>query len=252
MFNGQYSRWRILIPLAFLLAGESSWAQTGSHTVEADFTGGVTVFHFTKNELVAPKRRDKTGWGDEVIANGYILFATTTPRLMIRTGVGYTERYINMNKFGLGDLFVAIIAFGNVDRDSFKVSRVQLQSKYINIPAGFSYDVTTNARQRVHFIAGLQMNASFATSKKATIVFDETYLVPTAAERAETERIYENTVSGVILGMQPRVDLDIRIHKGAGIKLNLVSFMLYPVSWNKKLATNFFSMGSGMGVYYKF
>ena len=251
MFNIQNSRWRFLVAVVILMSDTPLQAQVTSYSVESDITGGVAMLHFKDNELVTPKKRNRNGTGDEVILNAYFLFAVKTPGLKIKTGIGYAERNIYMNKSGIGDFFLALIPFASPERDSFKVRRVQLQSKYLNVPVGFSFDMT-NGPQRVHFIASLQLNAGLAMYKNARVDFDEYYLVPTSAERAETERAYENTVAGFTLGIQPRADLQVRIYKGAGINLGLIPFMFYVKSWNKKLATNHFSFASVIGAYYKF
>jgi hypothetical protein len=96
------------------------------------------------------------------------------------------------------------------------------------------------------------LNAGFLAGKNATLIFDETYVVPTAAEKEQARRQYENEISKFTMGIQPRMDIQIRIYKNAGIQFGLWPVFFYANSWNRKIATNVFSFGSTMGIQFKF
>jgi hypothetical protein len=242
---------KILFITVLLLCLGSVYSQTNPQRVEAELAGGITFLNFRNNELVAPKRRHGNGVGDEVMGNVYFVFPIMQHRWSLRTGLGYAERNIYMNKTSISDFFVSIFS-APPDRDSFKLTRMQLLTRYLNIPAGISGGITKNKKQRVQIYAGGQFIASILVDKNAILDFDEYYLVPTPAERQQVEQTYENTASGFILSFQPRMDMHIRIWKGAGIRYGLIPIVFYFNSWNNKLATNRFAFTSSFGVYYNF
>lgn len=239
---------RLFVPLFVSFGVNFCSAQS----IEADFTGGLSFQRFTDNDLVAPKRRGKTNIGDEITVNAYYVFPVGKKALRLRTGIGYSEHNMRMNKTSFGDLFYFLFLFGNSDRDSFRLSQVKFKGQYLNIPMGALWTLTKNEKQRVQFYAGLQLNAGFLTGKNATLIFDETYVVPTPAEKEQAKQRYENEMSKFKLGIQPRLDMQIRIFKNAGIQFGLWPILFYANSWNRKIATNVFSFGSTMGIQYKF
>ena len=239
---------KLFVPLVFSCVVNSCFAQS----IEADLTGGLSFQHFTDNELVSPKRRGKTSIGNEITANIYYTFPADKKGLHLRTGIGYSEHNMQMNKSAFLDLFYFLFLFGNPDRDSFRLTQVKFKGQYLNVPVGASWTLTKNEKQRVQFYAGLQLNAGLLTGKNATLTFDETYVVPTPAEKEQAKKQYENEISKFTLGIQPRLDMQIRIFKNAGIQFGLWPVFFYANSWNRKIATSSFSFGSTMGIQYKF
>ena len=235
-----------------LVTTEIIVAQQHKFSIETDFSGGAAFYRFTKDSLVAPRRRAHMAFGSDLVANAYFLFSLKNPALKIRTGIGYAERDVVMNQSNWGDFIVALYSFNTPPKaNSFSINQLDLRNHYINIPLGLSYDVTQKT-QRVHFCFGIQLNAGFLVSTNAKIQYAGTSPMPTPDQQSVIEKRYEETSSSFVLGIQPRIEMRIRLFKQFGIQCNLAPMAYYANSWNKRLVSSSAVLGGGFGIQYNF
>ena len=239
----------LFICLAILSFFEAK-AQSPKFTTSLEVIGGFGIVTYSYDSLVPPKRRGKSRLDDIFFFNCYFTYSLRNPRININAGIGYVYRDFQLNKNNFGDFFTAIFSFDSYLRDTFTIQQVKMKSYYLNVPVGFSYNLTQDKNQAAQFHVGLQVNSSFLVGQQVTATFDPAYSNPNSQQIKEIEKKYAATERSFVLSIQPRMDLKVKVYRNIGLFLNLQPVIFRINSYNKTLyKTRAFFCGS-LGAYF--
>ncbi|MER3498176.1 MAG: hypothetical protein C4308_05815 [Chitinophagaceae bacterium] len=199
---------------------------------EVDFTGGLAIYPYSHDSLVALRKQGDVGMGSDLLIN-LRLSKQFKPQWYLIAELGYAHREILMNKNSIGDFFISLWMFDAPAPKTFKINQVRLTSHYLNIGSGIHVSLNPNKAFQVH--PALQLNAGFLLSSHASLQLDVANNPPSADEREKLKKQYKNSSAKFILGVEPRFDLKFRIHKSLRLTADVFPFMFYVSSWNKKM-----------------
>ncbi|MBB1282893.1 hypothetical protein HRH25_00785 [Flavisolibacter sp. BT320] len=100
-------QWVFLLLFLVLFSGVLQ-AQHTSPSFKADISGLLYLTTFQQDSLVPTKRRGKIGTITEVMANAYVDLPLRNPRIVLRTGLGFSRKEMVLNKYSLGDVLFSI------------------------------------------------------------------------------------------------------------------------------------------------
>ena len=239
--------------LLFLLSimGELS-AQKNIQSLELNFTGGLSTFGYSNDTLVIPHRRGSLGFGDDYTVNLEYQFHFAKQRIAIKTGLGFSQKEFNMQKYGLGDIIAGLLPFAGFKPDTFYLRTINVKGKYLSVPLSISYRLSKNLNHAVQFFAGVQMNTFFRVGNASDIEFDTDYFQGALALRDPLSRTYKQQVASLLVSISPHIDLRIRCYKGFGLSFNLFPISFYCNSFTRSMTTNSSNFNGTMGIFYQF
>ncbi len=227
----------------------STFAQTKLKKIEFNVGGFIDPYKLTNNVLIPPTSRGRTNFGDEINYDLLPSFSLKNPRFEFIAGFGLSIRHFSINKFRLENLIILIFPFLS-SPDSFHLRSIKYTTNYLNFTTGFSYGLTKKER-RVKFFTGLKLVHSFKTKANIFLETDNRYLVPSAQNLTQLRTLYKDQLRKYILRIDPFIDMQVHIYKGAGIKLGYSVFNYYPISWTKSLTKRHSAIGANISLYYK-
>lgn len=244
---------KFLLLIFFSVIAFSSSAQIKKYSVLAEGGGAVSLFRFSKDSLVPPKRQGKTGVSSDGYAGVYFLFSLHNPAFKYKVGIGYTERGFTLNKYSFGDFFTSLFLFDSYgNSDSFHLQSVHIRNQYVNIPVGFSYRLSKNKRRICEVYTGIQLNSNILVTSNAAANFDSIYIIPTTSQKNAVEKRYAQTSGRFLVSLMPRMDLRFTVYRELGIDMTLFPFIFDINSSNKELISGAFGFVGLLGVHYDF
>ena len=237
----------VLLPLFFFTK-----AQTRKGRIEAYATPSLFSTQLSNDSLVPPKRRGTTRLGD-VSCFGLQYGVPITSHLLVKAGIGYTIRHFSMNKYGLDDFFTALFAFDSSPRkDSFAISNVRYTNRYVEVPLSVSFG-SNNLSKRLHLNYGMNVRLQFLIKSNVTIIPDATASFILPAEMAQIQHAYTKDMNSFVLAVEPFMDVNMRIYKGAGVYFRCKPFALYASPLSSRVTKGEAEfLGTGFGIWYQF
>jgi hypothetical protein len=243
---------RVFLLLFLVLFSGVVQAQHTSPAIKADISGLLYITTFQQDSLVPTKRRGKIGAITELMANAYVDLPLRNPRIVLRTGLGYSRKEMVLNKYSLGDVLFSILTLSGRSADSFRLLRIRFQYDYLNLPAGIFWRLTRNSHNWFQAQAGLQLNVGFRIHENLVLQSDPSFARLSPAEEVQVRSGYRSGTASIVVGLQPRLDLSARIYKNLGILYSIQVYTLQMNSFHQRVARGGAGLGSGVGVYLNF
>lgn len=240
-----------LLLYVFLFSGLVQ-AQHTTPAIKADISGLLYFTKFQQDSLVPTNRRSKTGFITEVLTNTYVDLPFKNPRLVLRTGVGFSRKEMVLNKYSLGDVLFLLLPLAGRSSDSFRLLSIRYQYDYLNLPAGLFWRLAKNRKNWFQAQVGLQVNAGFRMNENITLRSDPAYIPLSPIEEELLRKIYRAGAAAIVVGLQPRLDLSARIYKNLGIFYSVQVYTLQLNSFHQRMASGGAGLGSGVCAYLNF
>lgn len=245
----------VCFSIIFCLIYSSCFAQFSSGHLEAYVSPGLFTARFSHgNSMVPQGMQGRTRIGS-IVSYGIQYGVPAGKRVSLKAGIGYSTRQYSMVQYRDANiLFLFIIPFAPAQPiDSFPISRLQYNNRYVEVPLSFDYNVSRNkAAVQVHFglNARLQFLASakiIATPNDQSANFNDPAIVHQAEQR------YADDVKKFVFTLEPYMDVSFRIYKGIGVYYRTKPVSLYASTLNHKVTDSQAEfLGSGFGVWYQF
>lgn len=243
---------RVFLLLFLVLFSGLVQAQHTAPAVKADMSGLLYLTTFQQDSLVPTKRRGKMGAITEVMANAYIDLPLRNPRIVLRTGLGFSRKEMVLNKYSLGDVLFSILTLSGRSTDSFRLHSIRYQYDYLNLPAGLFWRLTKNSHNWFQAQAGLQVNIGFRIHENLVLQSDPSFVPLSPSEEVQVRSAYRAGAAAIVVGLQPRLDMSARIYKNLGIFYNIQVYTLQLNSFHQRMARGGAGLGSGVGAYLNF
>ncbi len=76
-------------------------------------------------------------------------------------------------------------------------------------------------------------------------------MLPPAQNLNQLRTMYKDEIRKYIVRIDPFIDMNVHVYKGAGIKLGTSIFNYYPISWTNSLTKRHSAIGGNIALYYQ-
>ena len=230
-------------------------AQNIHPRIELYAAPGFFLEQLNNDSLIPPDRRMHSRLGDIVSYGMQYRFSQKNKRLLLKTGIGFSERNYSLNKYSLDGFFVSLFSFGlGSKKDTFAVAYVKLTNRYLQIPVSVAWLFTRPDKGKVVTLsAGINFHSDFLLKSKARIDTDSSYYIPSAEGLNELQDKYTSGATKYVLTAEPYFETSINIYKGIGFYTQFSPFSFYASKLNQEYTSSTFNVFNfSFGLFYNF
>ncbi|MBE7174516.1 MAG: outer membrane beta-barrel protein [Williamsia sp.] len=244
---------RLICLPVFLLSAFACFSQLSSGGLEGYVTTGLFSARLSHDSTVPQRAQGHSRIGS-LASYGVQYSVPAGHGISLKAGVGYGTRKYSIVKYDANLFALVLVPIGIFpgrlyNSDTFPISRVQYNNRYVEVPLSFDYNVSKQkAALQVHF--GLNVRLQFLTQTKTGITpYDEQVVVNNPELTRQAQDYYKADVRSFVYTFEPYMDVSCRLFKNFGSFYRMKPFSLYASALNKKTfrsQTEFLSLGGGV------
>ena len=243
---------KLLLPAILVFIFTATNAQVNQPKIQASALPGLFFEQLSADSLVPPGRRNKTRLGDVTSYALQVAIPLKNKRFTVKAGAGFSQRHYSLNKYGIGDIFIAFFLFDSPARtDSFNLSYVRFTNNYFQVPVLASYTLTRPVKN-FQLSLGLNLRSDFLMKSNAAVIFDSTYKIPSSHDITMAKSTYARNATKYVVTIQPYMEGLFNVYKKLGL-----FFQFSLLSASTKLDTRLTTSTTGIfdfsfGAFYNF